>query len=249
LLSEKFILITGSNGGICSSVAELLLENNANLVLLYNENRQNIDKLLSKYKNSKKKIIVKQVDLTDTKKTDEVMKKILKTTTIDIFIHGPTFEITPKNIMKIEWSEFQKNIELQTKVFLQIVKVITPSMKEKGVGKIISILSSSVIGKPPSMMSSYVVGKYALLGVSKCLAVELGKFGVSVNSISPSMTKTSLTEKFPSKYMEIAASQVPLKGKIAEPNEIASVIFFLCSKYSDYMSGENLIVSGSQIMH
>jgi 3-oxoacyl-[acyl-carrier protein] reductase len=249
LLAEKCILITGANGGICNKVAELLLQNNAKLVLLYNKNRQNIDKLLTKYKDSEKRIIVKQVDLTDTKKINNVMNEILKITVIDIFIHGPTFEIIPKNIMKIEWTEFQQNIELQTKSFLQIIKFVIPSMKEKGTGKIISILTSAVVGKPPSMMGSYVVGKYALLGLSKCLAVDLGKFGISVNSISPSMTKTSLIQKFPSKYREIAASQVPLKGKIAEPSEIASVIFFLCSKYSDYISGENLIVSGSQTMH
>ena len=98
-------------------------------------------------------------------------------------------------------------------------------------------------------MSSYIIGKYSLLGLSKCLAVELGKFGISVNSISPSMTNTSLIKKFPTKFREISASQVPLKQKLAEPDDIASTIFFLCSKYSDYISGENLIISGAQTMH
>jgi len=247
MFSEKAILITGANGGICYQVSRILLENNAKLVLVYHKNRENIDKLLVEFK--EKEIIVKQIDLTDSKKIETCMKEILKNLSIDIFIHGPTFEITPKQAIKTEWSEIQKNIELQSKAFLEIIKYILPFMKEKKSGKIISILTSSVVGKPPSMMSSYIIGKYSLLGLSKCLAVELGKFGISVNSISPSMTNTSLIKKFPTKFREISASQVPLKQKLAEPDDIASTIFFLCSKYSDYISGENLIISGAQTMH
>ena len=63
------------------------------------------------------------------------------------------------------------------------------------------------------------------------------------------MMETPLTENLPSKLKEITASQVPLEGKLARPKDIATVVLFLCSSDSDYISGENLIVSGGYDMH
>jgi 3-oxoacyl-[acyl-carrier protein] reductase len=121
-------------------------------------------------------------------------------------------------------------------------------MKERKRGKIISILTSYTVGRPPNNISPYLVGKYSLLGLSKSLAVELGPYGITINCISPSMTNTPLIEKLPSKLKEITASQIPL-GKLAEPKNVASVALFLCSDHADYISGENILVTGAQTMH
>ena len=121
-------------------------------------------------------------------------------------------------------------------------------MKEQKRGKIVSILTSYTVGSPPNRLSHYVTAKHSLLGLSKALAVELGPFGITFNSISPSMTNTPLIEHLPSKLKEITANQIPLK-RLAEPHDIASVAVFLCSKNSDFINGENILVSGGHTMH
>jgi len=131
---------------------------------------------------------------------------------------------------------------------MEILKFLIPIMKEKHKGKIVSILTEYTIGRPPPKISNYIVGKYALLGFCKALASELGPFGINVNCISPSMTNTSLISKLPSKLKEMTASQIPLK-RLAEPEDIASTTLFLCSKDSDYITGENILVSGGNTMH
>ena len=122
-------------------------------------------------------------------------------------------------------------------------------MKSKKSGKIISILSSYVVGKPPNGVVDYVVGKYSLLGLTKCMAVELGSFGIRVNSVSPSMVNTPLTEPLPRMLKETIKSQIPIENRLAEPSEVAEVVLFLCTEGANYITGENILVTGGQTMH
>ena len=248
MLEKKRILITGANGGIGSSISENLLKNNGNLILFYHKNKTQIDKLLSKNSDLKDSSEVYQVDLFDENQLEKTLNKVLNHGQIDIFVHSVSIPLEHKPIADINWKDFQSNIELQTKSFLQIVKSLVPSLKESKPGKIICILSSATVGKPPTKMSHYVVGKYSLLGLAKSLSVELANYGITVNCISPSMVDTPLIEKFPKKLKEISANQNPL-GRLVKPDEVASAVLFLCSKDSDSISGENLLITGADTMH
>ena len=248
MLNGQNILITGANGGIGIAIAERLLQNNANLILLYNKNNSKINDLVARYPDYSSKIEIHKVDLVDESSVNEVLSKIISKKNIDVFIHAVTIPLIYKGILKLKWSDFQSHLELQTKSFFQIVQKIVPQMKEKKKGKIIPILTSAVIGNPPSNLSHYTVGKYSLLGMVKSLAVELNPLGINVNSISPSMTMTPLVENFPSKLKEIAANESPL-GRLLTPEDITPTVLFLCSKNSDDMSGENLLINGSKTIY
>jgi 3-oxoacyl-[acyl-carrier protein] reductase len=95
------------------------------------------------------------------------------------------------------------------------------------------------------MLSSYVTAKHSSLGLSKSLAVELGPFGINVNCVSPSLIDDSLTSFMPSKLKEIIVSQTPMK-RLAEPIDVAKAVLFLCSNLSDFITGENMLVTGGQ---
>ena len=249
MLSGKRILITGANGGIGYAISELLLKNNAKLDLIYHKNKQNIERLIRDNPDKLQDISIHQVDLTNDEELKDVLTTITSTNPADIFIHSPTYPTPHKSIMNTEWSEFQNHIELQSKAFFQITKSLFPNMKKQKMGRIISILTSYVVNEPPSGLSDYVVAKYSLLGLSKCMAIELGKFGIRVNSISPSIVNTPLIDKLPSKFKEIISSQIPLENKFAEPSDVAGLALFLCTDYSNYISGENILLSGGYSMH
>ena len=242
---DKHILITGANGGIGFEVARLLAEQKAKLTLLYHENMEKIGKLQQDLDN----IETKKVDLVNEKELDKTVSSILEKHPIDIFIHSPAYPIQHKDITSTAWEDFQKQFDLQTKSFLQISKLIIPQMKSQKFGKIISILTSYVVGKPPNGIANYVVGKYSLFGLTKCMAGELGSFGIRANSVSPSMVDTPLTDPLPNKLKEITKSQIPLENRLAEPTEVAGVILFLCRNDANYITGENILVTGGHTMH
>lgn len=248
LLSDKRILVTGANGGIGLSICETFLKNHSKLVLFYNKKRTDVDDLLKRHEDLRSSVEIHQIDLLDNLKLEHLMPKILESGKIDAFVHSVTLPVENKSVMDMRWEDYKSHIEIQTRSFVQIVQSLIPSMKERKFGKIISILTSYTVGRPPNKISNYIVGKYSLLGLTKSLAVELGPFGITVNSISPSITNTPLTEKLPSKFKEITINQIPL-GRLAEPIDVAQTALFLCSKYSDYISGENFLVTGGQTMH
>jgi len=245
LTIDKHILITGANGGIGFEVARLLAEQKAKLTLLYHENAQQLDNFTTPGQS----LEIKKVNLANGKEIDETISSILEDHPIDIFIHSPAHPIQHKDIMNTTWNDLQKQFDLQTKSFLQISKLIIPQMKSQKFGKIISILTSYVVGKPPNGITDYVVGKYSLLGLAKCMAGELGSFGIRVNSVSPSMVNTPLTDPLPSKLKEITKSQIPLENRLAEPTEVAGVVLFLCEDGANYITGENILVTGGHTMH
>lgn len=248
MLSEKHVLITGCNGGIGIEILRLLVKNKAKISVSYHKNRNQIDDFLVKNKEYAKNIQVYQADLTRDNELDVMLNSILKDQPIDIFIHLPTYPYVHKDLMKTTWQDIQDHINLQAKSFFNISKHLVPDMKLKKHGIIISILTSYVVGKPPNGVTDYVVGKYSLLGLTKSMAVELGKFGIRVNSISPSMVNTPLTDKLPSKLKEMTKSQIPLE-RLAEPKEIAGVVLFLCSEHANYISGDNILVTGGSSMN
>jgi len=245
MLKNKRILITGANGTIGNSICRTFLKNNANLVLFYHKNSTNIEELKRENSKSKQEIESFQVDLSDINQIKKNMNEVLKTKSIDIFVHSVSLPLKIKKTIDCNWKEFEEHINLQTRSLLEISKAIIPGMKIKKNGKIVNILTSSIIGSPPNMLSSYVTAKHSSLGLSKSLAVELGPFGINVNCVSPSLIDDSLTSFMPSKLKEIIVSQTPMK-RLAEPIDVANAVLFLCSNLSDFITGENIIVTGGQ---
>ena len=117
------------------------------------------------------------------------------------------------------------------------VKAVVPVMKAAKHGSIINI--SSVEGLRGSAgLHGYVASKFAVRGLTKSVAVELGRHNVRVNSVHPGFIVTSMTDQ-----LEFANQQVPL-GRPAQPEEVSSLVVFLASEESAYSTGAEFVVDG-----
>ena len=123
----------------------------------------------------------------------------------------------------------------------------TQQMKEQGYGKFIFLTSQVTENVPPIEWSFYTTAKYCLNGFAKCLAVELAKYNIKVNLVSPSMTDTDLNSDIPKKTKLLIEATTPLK-RLAKPDDIAHGIVFLASSKSDFITGETLRINGGQVM-
>jgi 3alpha(or 20beta)-hydroxysteroid dehydrogenase len=136
-----------------------------------------------------------------------------------------------------ELSEWQRILDINlTGVFLGI-RAVVPPMKAAGRGSIINI--SSIEGLAGTIAChGYTATKFAVRGLTKSTALELGPSGIRVNSIHPGLIKTPMTEWVPEDIFQTAL------GRAAEPVEVSNLVVYLASDESSYSTGSEFVVDG-----
>ena len=126
---------------------------------------------------------------------------------------------------------------------MAFIREVMPVMKEQGYGRIVNL--SSIYGKTGGKGEiAYATAKAGLIGLTKSVAKEVGKFGVCVNAVLPGLTATpAIQTLMAEKFKEQILSQTPL-GRMAQPEEIAQAVIFLASDEASYITGACLEVSG-----
>ena len=124
-----------------------------------------------------------------------------------------------------------------------LIRGFVPEMKKKKCGRIVNIGSVwNVVSKPKR--SIYGSTKHGIHGLTAALALELSDLGILVNTVSPGFTLTDMTKQNnPPAEIEKIGKQIPL-GRMAEPEEIAKVVFFVGSFDNTYITGQNIVVDG-----
>jgi 3-oxoacyl-[acyl-carrier protein] reductase len=127
--------------------------------------------------------------------------------------------------------------------YLRLIRGLAPQMIERGYGRITSVSSIwSVVSRDRRVV--YSTTKAGLNGMTRALAVELSPHGILVNAVAPGYVNTEMTKRNNS-AQEIAAIEKTLPlGRLAEPEEIAEVVWFLSSSRNSYMTGQTLVADG-----
>lgn len=160
----------------------------------------------------------------------------------DVIIHCAGFN-DPKKTDTLTFEEVEKTAKINYMSFFEIVKILSPYMKETKKGHILAI--SSIYGiSGRSGRLAYATSKHALNGAVKTFACEFGEYNILVNALSPGYVNTKMTSKNNSQEtIALLVSKIPL-NRLAEPEDIANTAFYLCSENNTYISGQNIIVDG-----
>jgi len=123
-------------------------------------------------------------------------------------------------------------------------RAAAPVFRGQQHGKIVTIASiNGLRGK--AGLSNYSASKAGVIGLTRTLARELGPRGINVNCVAPGMVRTEMTAKLPKEILEKAIAETAL-GRIAEPEDVARVVVFLCSDRARHVTGEVIGVDGGQ---
>jgi NAD(P)-dependent dehydrogenase (short-subunit alcohol dehydrogenase family) len=122
------------------------------------------------------------------------------------------------------------------------IRAVAPGFREQHWGKIVSI-SAHQAERPGFGVSNYASSKAALIGLTKAAAVELGPANINVNAVAPGFIRTERINQLPREILE-RAQRTSVLGRLAEAEDIAHVVSFLCSDEARHITGQTLIVDG-----
>lgn len=236
-MKDKVVLITGASGGMGRAIAQKFAEAKAKIAL--NDIAQAEEAL--------KKLVEElggKYFLADVSKFEEVEKMVQDIQKefgrLDVLVNnaGITQDRTLAKMTKEEW---QKVIDIDLTGVFNCTKVALPLIIANQ-GKIISI--SSLVGQRGNFgQVNYAAAKAGIIGFTKALTKEVGRFGVTVNAIAPGFIETRLTENLPPEVKETVKKFTPL-GRFGKPEEVASLVVFLASEEANFITGAVINIDG-----
>ena len=238
-LTGKTTLITGGTRGIGKAIAQRFLDAGAS-VILTGTNAVEIDQLSNN--NRSDRISYLQLDFNDHTSVESFLSAINKLDKIDVLINNAGINKIALNT-DTTTADFDLLHNVNVKGPYLLCREISKLMMKNQYGRIVNITSIwSAITRPGR--SIYTTNKNAIAGLTKTLAIELGKFDILVNAVGPGFTLTELTANTNSKEeLENIKELIPMK-RMADPAEIANVVLFLASNLNTYLTGQNIIVDG-----
>ena len=248
-LENKVVLITGSTRGIGNSIARLFLENSAKVVIC-GSNIDNAKKAVESIKNdlniSDDNIMPVGLNMKDKESIKEVVESIInRFGKIDVLINnaGITSNVS---LLDSTDEEFYEMFDINFFGVVSLTREVVKYMKETG-GSIIN--TSSMVGMYGGRnQSAYASSKFAINGLTKSLAKELGMYNIRVNAVAPGVVGTDMVKENVSEQMVAGLLRMTPLNKMAEPSDLAGAYLYLASDLSKFTTGTIIQVDGGLVM-
>ena len=242
-MKDKIILITGANRGIGHNILKKIATCGYT-VIGTSRSKDGADMITDAIKDSNGKGVV--MDVTNQDSINTSVNQIKEDYGV---IYGLVNNagITNDNLlMRMSDEQWNSVIETNLTSLYRVTKSVVKDMMKARAGRIVNI--GSIVGQMGNAgQSNYSATKSGLLGFTKSLARELSSRNINVNAVSPGFIDTDMTKALSDDQIESLTKNIPL-GRIASPDEVSSVVAFLLSDDSSYITGENINVNGGLYM-
>lgn len=244
LLKEKTAVVTGGTRGIGFAIVKKFLENGATVALL-GSRQETVEKALAKIREEDPdaRVCGFWPNLMNPGEVEETFLKVKeKYGRLDILVNNAGVSAR-ESLYDYKPEDFSKVIDLNLNSVFICAQAAARIMKEQGGGVILNTSSMvSIYGQPAGV--SYPASKFAVNGLTKSLARELGKDNIRVNAVAPGVTKTDMVAALPEEMVKRLTAAIPL-GRAGEPEDVANAFLFLASDMASYVTGEILSVDGA----
>lgn len=244
---DKVVLVTGSTSGIGRQIARQLLENNANVIINYGHNDKLAEETMNELSNFKENILLIKCDLSKEIEVDNMFKKIeSEFGKLDGLVNCAAYDKVV-SIENLRIEEYRYELDVNLVARWQCIKNAIPLMKNSQMPRVVNI-SSRLGTKPMEDSVAYCTCEAATIMLTKCCALELSKYNIKVNTVSPSLTLTPLgMQSYSEEEIRATAEKNPSR-RLGTTEDTANLVLFLLSDKADYINGENININGGILL-
>ena len=249
LLKDRVCIVTGAAQGLGKAYAKGFLENGAKAVIV-DVNQQALDETCQEL-SSLGDVLAVKADVTSEEETarmaDQTQGHFGK---IDVLVNNAAVfsTLTVGPWMDLSLEEWDRVCAVQLRGMFLCCRAVYPAMKRQGKGKIINVSSATAINGKTGYLH-YVTSKAGVIGFTRALAREIGKDGITVNTLSPGSVRTEKhREAADSEHWRRNLEMRSLK-RDSRPEDIVRVAIFLASDLSDWMTGQLINVDGGKTLY
>jgi 3-oxoacyl-[acyl-carrier protein] reductase len=238
-LAGKTVLVTGGTRGIGEALVRKLAAEGAKVAFSYVSSAERAAEIAAPLPG----VIAMRADVRDRSEVDAfVARAASEFGRVDTLINNAHQAYVGRPFEEASWDEFQREIDTLLKGPFNMSQACLPHMKQQGGGTIINIGSTMALA-PRVRHSFYVSAKCAMMGLTQSMAIELGRYGIRVNMVTPGPLVTAHNATYPAEVMKRLGEETPLYGRIATVEEVADAIVLLCLDEARAVTGANLLAS------
>jgi 3-oxoacyl-[acyl-carrier protein] reductase len=241
-LSDQAALITGASGGIGGAIAKALHRQGAEVMV----SGTRLDALNVLASGLGRRVHVKLADLADPSASDRLAKDAEAAMgRVDILVNnaGITRDTLALRMTEEDWRTV---LEIDLMAAFRLSRAVLRGMVRRRHGRVIGI-TSVVALSGNSGQANYAAAKAGMIGMSKSIAAEVARRGITVNCVAPGFIVTAMTDKLSAEQRTRLAEAIPA-GRFGAPEEVAAAVVYLASAEAAYVTGQTLHINGGMLM-
>jgi 3-oxoacyl-[acyl-carrier protein] reductase len=241
-LAGKTVIVTGGSRGIGRAIVELFSAEGADVTFLFRENHAAAAEVVAAARAAGRQITAEQVDVRNPPGCAEVVERVAgRRGRIDVLINNAG--VVRDNLLGLlEDDDVRTVLDTNITGIFNVTRAVVPHMIARRGGKVINI--SSVAGEKGGRgQTNYAASKGAVNAFTRALAVELAPRRITVNTVAPGVIETEMSQAIRDHAGEQVTSHILLR-RFGTPTEVAYAVWFLASRFADYITGEVVHVDG-----
>lgn len=243
----RVAFVTGGSRGIGKGIVQLFAEEGAKVAFI-DLNEEALAETTNELREKGYEVYSKVANVTDSEQVEQAFKEVNDTFgSIDILVNNAGV-IRDNLLFKMTDSDWQTVMDVHLKGSFNAARAAQKYMVEQKYGRIINISSTSALGNRGQ--ANYAAAKAGLQGFTKTLAIELGRYGITANSVAPGFIETEMTKETAARIgisfedlIKHSVAGIPV-GRSGKPEDIANAVAFFADEKSSFVNGQVIYVAG-----
>lgn len=246
VLDGKVSFVTGGSRGIGRAICIALAEAGSDVALNYSAHREAAEEVAAIIHKLGRRALIYQANVSSPEEDDTMVAQIVKDFGHVHIVVNNAGITRDKSFVKMDRPMWHEVLNVNLTGPAMIIHRLIKPMMEQGWGRVINI--TSIVGQMGNFgQANYAAAKGGLIALTKTLAREFAKKGVTVNAVAPGFIETDMTADVPSASLDIVRQMTPM-GRLGKPEEVAATVAFLASPQASFITGEIIGVNGGMYM-